>query len=181
MSGFRKTNYEGASDDAGKILTYSVAAAHTTILAPGDVVKLTGIADANGVAQVDAAAAGNAFEGIIISVDFDINEENLSDTGLPALTAGTVKVDTDPNSVYEVSVSNGPILLVDVGLNSDIVATAATRSGNITRSNMTLNSTGKATGTAQFRIIAIVDGNVTTSQTIIVRPVESQKQIAVGA
>jgi len=181
MGGFRKVNFEGAGDDAGKILTYNVAATHTTILAPGDVVKLTGIANANGVAGVDAAVVGGIFEGIIISVDFDVAEENLSDTGLPALTAGTVKVDTDPNSTYQVSVSNGPFGLGDVGLNADILPTAATRTGGITRSNMTLNAAVKITSTAQFRIIGIVDGDVTTSQTIVVRPVESHKQIATGA
>jgi hypothetical protein len=48
-------------------------------------------------------------------------------------------------------------VLADVGLNANLVATAATTSGGLTTSNMTLNATGVATtATLQFRIVRLL-------------------------
>ena len=69
--GFRPVQDISGGSYTGKVQTFSVAAGHTTLLAVGDLVRITGTADANGLA------------------------------GLAISTAGTVKVATDPMILLE--------------------------------------------------------------------------------
>ena len=142
----------------GKLEKFDVDAAHATRLSIGDVVRISGTATAaTGVAQVDAGAATQQVTGVISGIVPNFATENLTDTGLPAATAGSVLVQVDPQAEYEVDVSNGPLLVADVGLNVDLVATAASLSGGLTISNMTVNATGKATtATLPFRVVALL-------------------------
>lgn len=143
----------------GKGRTYRVPSSHASLLAIGDAVLETGTATSDGFPQVDAATAGSIVTGVIVGIVPDYSTESFGDIRLPASTAGTVIVNTDPDAEYEVDVSNGPLVAADVGLNANLVATAATTSGGLTRSNMTLNSTGKATtSTLQFRIVRLLVG-----------------------
>jgi len=138
-------------------LTFDVAASHSTRLAPGDVARITGTANTTTfLAGIDAAAAGQSITGVISNVDPSFATENFTDTGLAASTAGTVKVNVDPFAIYEVDCS-ATLAATDVGLNADIVATAASLSGGISISNMTLDSSTKATtNTLQFRIVGLL-------------------------
>lgn len=141
----------------GKGRTFAVPASHASLLTIGDVVLETGTADADGNPQVDAATAGSIVTGVIVGIKPDFATEQMSDIKIPASTAGTVIVNVDPDAEYEVDVSNGPLVLADVGLNANIVATAATTSGGLTTSNMTINATGvAATATLQFRIVRLL-------------------------
>lgn len=155
--GFKLDRTQSQGDVTGKLFSYGVAAAHATALAPGDVVRITGTANATtGNPEADAATATQSVTGIIAAVDPTFAGESLSDSALAASTAGTIKVNVDPNALYEVDVSNGPLVVANVGLNADIVATAATATGGVTSSNMTLNATGVATTvTLPFRIVAL--------------------------
>lgn len=156
MAGFTALRNQGDTDYQGKLETYNVAAAHATLLAPGDVVVITGTADAKGRAQVDAAAAGAAITGVIASVAPMFDGENLTETGLPALTAGDVLCHIPPTELFTAAVINGPLVVTDVGLNIDIDETAATKTGGLTVSNMTLDAaTVATTATLQFRIIGL--------------------------
>ncbi len=150
-----------SQDPQGKLKKFDVAVGHATILAKGDVFRITGTATAaTGVPQGDAAAAAQSITGVIAGIVPDYSTEALSDTGLPASTLGSVLVNTDPRALYEADVTNGPLLVADVGLNVDIVATAATKSGGMTTSNMTINATGKnTTSTLQFRVIKLLVGS----------------------
>ena len=173
MSGFQRSRIQSGADTTGKIFSYDVAAAHATALAPGDAVDLTGTATAGtGTPQADAAATTGQFLGIINSVDITYAGENLSDTGLAASTAGTIKVDVDPNTLYEADVANGPLLVADVGLNVNMVVTAATKTGGITTSNMTVNATGKATTvTLPWRVVALLEDDAgALGERVLVRP-----------
>ena len=146
-----------SSNYDGKGRTYAVPSSHASLIAIGDVVTETGTAAANGDAQVDVATASTIVTGVIVGIKPDYSTEALSDIKIAASTAGTVIVNCDPNAEYEVDVSNGPLVLADVGLNANLVATAATTSGGLTTSNMTLNATGVATtATLQFRIVRLL-------------------------
>ena len=159
MSGFQVSRDQGGSDTNGKLFAYGVDAAHATILAPGDAVSLTGVQD-DGLGEVDAASATGQFLGVINSVDIQYAGENLSDTGLPATTAGKVKVSVAPDLLYEVDVSNGPLVVANQGLNANMVVTAATKSGGLTVSNMTLNATGVATTvTLPWTIVRLLESD----------------------
>lgn len=149
-----------SDDPTGKVETYGVAAGHATRLAIGDVVTVTSTSAADGTPQVDAVAAGADVTGVIVAIDPNFATESFTDMGLPASTAGTVKVNTDPRALYEVDVENGPLAIADTNLNANLVANAATQSGGLTISNMTLNATGKATtATLQFRIKRLLVGS----------------------
>ena len=139
--------------------TFAVPASHASLISVGDAVLETGTADALGNAQVDVATAGSLLTGIVVGIRPDFANEAFSDSKILASTAGIVFVNVDPRAEFEVDVVNGPLLLADVGLNANLVATAATTTGGLTTSNMTLNATGKATtATLQFRILSLLAG-----------------------
>ena len=143
----------------GKLRRFFVDAAHATRLGIGDAVRITGTATTTGFDAVDAAAAGQQITGIISGIVPNFLTENLTDTGLAASTLGQVLVQMDPHAEYAVDVSNGPLVAADVGLNVDLVATAATFTTGYTTSNMTVNATGKATtATLPFRVIRLLTG-----------------------
>ena len=148
-------------DQTGKLRTFGVPASHASLMAIGDVVRITGTANSTtGEAQVDVATATQSVTGVISGISPNFSTENLSDVSLAASTAGSVQVIVDPRAEYEVDVSNGPLAAADVDLNVDLVATAATTSGGLTVSNMTVNATGKATtDTLPFRVIRLVVGS----------------------
>lgn len=149
------------SEPDGKIKIFDVASSHSTLLAPGDVVTATGTATATtSVPQIDATTAGTAVTGVIVGIVPSYSTETLNSAGLTASTAGSVYVCTDPMALYEADVSNGPLGVADVGLNVNVVATAATLSGSVAISNMTVNATGKATtNTLQFRVEKLLVGS----------------------
>lgn len=159
MPGFFYRGDVGYGPD-GKLQRFDVAAAHATRLAIGDCVTLTGTATAaTGVAQVDASTATQAITGVISGIVPNFLTENLTDTGLAASTLGSVLVQIAPRGEYEVDVSNGPLVVADVGLNIDLLATAATNTAGYTQSNMTVNASTKATTvTLPFRILSLMTG-----------------------
>ena len=156
MAGFGLDLSQGSYDHNGKLESYDVDAAHATLLAPGDVVVLTGTSNAEGVAGVDAGSAGAAITGVVAAFEPIFAGEQLSETGLPASTGGTALCHIDPNLNFIVDVSNGTLSATDVGLNADAAFTAATKSGGLTISNMTLDAgTALGTSTLQFRIVGL--------------------------
>lgn len=142
----------------GKLERYDVDSAHATRLSIGDCVVLTGTSTAvTGVGQVDAAVAAGPVTGVISGIVPNFATENLTDTGLAAGTSGSVLVRQGPRDEFLVDVANGPLVAADVGLNVPLVATAASLSGGLTVSNMTVNATGKATtSTLPFRVVKLM-------------------------
>lgn len=157
--GFKFIGSQQDSPD-GKLRRFDVASSHATRLSIGDAVVITGDSTSTtGVALVDAAVAAGPITGIISGVVPNFATENLTDTGLAASTAGSVLVRENPRDEFLVDVANGPLVAADVGLNVPLVATAASLSGGLTISNMTVNATGKATtSTLPFRVVALAVG-----------------------
>lgn len=150
---FTLVNAGGMSENTGKVRTVAVAAAHATIIAPGDIVRFTGTSRADGVAEVDVVTAtGQQVAGVVAAVDYQVAGENLTYTGLAASTAGTLQIHTSPDILYTVP-ATATLAAADVGLNADADFVAATRSGVLDISNVRLNSASKnTTATLQFRI-----------------------------
>jgi hypothetical protein len=157
--GFRPVQDLSGGAYCGKVQTYAVDATHSTLLSVGDLVTETGNLDAaTGLSEVDASSAGtgNLITGVIVGIDTNIS--NLEQRGLPASTAGTVKVAVDPNMILEAETSGGTLALTDVGGNLPAVVTAATATGGLVNSNMTVNATGNAASTTeQIRIVGVKD------------------------
>lgn len=175
--GFRPIQDISGNSYTGKVQTFAVAAGHSTLLAVGDLVRITGTARASdGMAEVDASAAAQLITGPIVGIDFNMSD--LEQKGLAALTAGTVKVATDPMILMEAEAST-TVALTDVGGNAEIVATAATASGGLVNSNMTVNTSSVGSATAQIRIEGLKDGDTSSGATMIVRINESTTR-AVG-
>ena len=154
-----KLSGSGINEPRGRVNSYGVAAGHAGKLAIGDFVALTGTANApTGVAEVDIGVAGSPLLGQIAGFVPDFSTENFTDAGgLAASTAGTALVLDDPRAEYIADVSNGPLLVADVGLNVNLLATVATQSGGLTISNMNVNATGKAvTNTLNFQVLALL-------------------------
>lgn len=172
-----------SDDPHGKIRSFDVASSHSTRLGLGDVVRITGTANSTTyLPGIDAAAAGQSITGVLVGVDPNYSTESFLDTGLAASTAGTVKVNTDPFAMYVVDTS-ATLAVADIGLNADIVATAATQSGGLTISNMTLDSSTKATTvTLQFRILGILpdDAGVVGNRALVMVNNSTHKAGAVG-
>ena len=160
MSGGFKYTGSLSDNSCGKLRTYAVPSSHASLIASGDVVRVTGTAAADGLPQVDVATATQSVTGVVSGISPNFATENFTDVSLAASTAGSLQVIVDPHAEYEADVSNGPLLVADVGLNVDLVATAATASGGLTASNMTVNATGKATtATLPFRVTALLVGS----------------------
>lgn len=154
MAGFQALKSQGLGNSSGVVTTYDVLSTHSTRLAIGDVVDLTGTGTSTGQAGCDVAGTTGQILGIIMG--FEVDPDNLTSTGLAASTGGKARVNVDPNMKYRVDVSNGPLAAVDLGLNLNQVVTAATESGGLTISNMSVNATGKATTvTFPWRLVAL--------------------------
>jgi hypothetical protein len=154
--GFQVSRSVGAGENTGKVRRYYVDAAHASIIAPGDVVKLTGSADADGVAAVDRATSGGVIAGVVASVEYRFAGEALGDTALPASTAGYVFVHTDTDLEFEVDCDE-TLAVADVGLNASPDWVVASKTGGITVTNVKLDGSTKATTAAlQFRITGLL-------------------------
>lgn len=152
--GFRPVQDISGNDYVGKVQTYAVSSGHATLLAVGDLVTITGTAEAStGIAYVDAATAGADITGAIVAIVY--NPSNLEQAGMPAGTGGYVNVAIDPNTLFVATATT--VAVTDVGSNSDITATAATLAGGLAVSNMVIaGSYPTAGGSAQIRIEGLV-------------------------
>ena len=169
VNGFRPVGSLTGAPYNGSITRYVVAAADSTILAVGDLVKLagtTGTGDYFGIRGVTRAAASDAIIGPIVG--FDINVQNLD---VPQVRAASTQrgvwVADDPNAYY-VAQEDGdttPIAMADDGLNVNfIVAAASTITG---ASGMQIDSSSvSTTATLPLKLISpllVSDNELTTS------------------
>ena len=139
ISGFKVVKHNNGSPYNGQANLYYVASAADEILA-GDVVKLGGSADANGVPSVDLCGAIDVPVGIVVGVlhsKFDpagklttgsVSLDVPAATQIAAGGAGYVLVADSPDIVMEVEVSNGSFAVTDIGLNASHANGARTAS-----------------------------------------------------
>lgn len=169
--GFKLTNTDSQGDVTGKQKTFAVLVATAQVIVPGDLVRIAGTANAQGVADVAIAPTSTACTGVVMSVDLTLAGEALSRTHHAAADLSTIKVNVDPNALYEVDVANGPLVITEVGLNCPAVVTAATAVGSLFPSVMTANATGAATtSTLPLHIVALKeDSDGTLGNVAIVR------------
>ena len=161
--GFKFVKTQSQGDVTGKNFTYGVAATHATALASGDVIRISGTASTTGVPEADAATAAQSVTGVMAAANPTFAGEALSNASLAAITAGSILANVDPHALYRVDVTNGTLVANNVGLNIDIVATAASTTGGITTSNMSVDAgTEGTTQTLPFRIVAIEEDDAGT-------------------
>lgn len=128
ISGFRPVKHTSGSPYNGQSNMYYVASAADEILV-GDIVKLGGSADANGIPSADLCGASDVPVGVVVGVvNPKLDPAGKMSTGsitldLPAVTqiaaggAGYILVCDSPDIVCEAEASNGTPAATDVGLN----------------------------------------------------------------
>lgn len=165
INGFRVITSQGAAAQGG-VNVYYVASAADEILA-GDVVKLGGTADANGIPTADLCGATDVPIGIVVGVlNSKYDPVGKMTTGsmvldLPAVNqiaasgAGYILVADDPHVLLEVEAANGTPVVTDIGLNAS--------HANGTRTSATVTSpayldfgTEATTSTLNFQILGLV-------------------------
>ena len=164
MAGFELSKSQSAGDYTGRVTKYVTDGAAKRI-AIGDVVVITGTADANGVPQVKELSGTNpwltAVTGVVVGIEPDFSDENFSTVGVARSTTRYVYVCDDPNALYEVE-SDATLAVTDVGSNVDIISTEATASGNLIISNYKIDgSSGVTTAATPVRIVSLLAGATT--------------------
>lgn len=181
INGFRVVKTQSASG-TGATNIYYVASAADEILA-GDVVKLGGTTDGNGIPTADLCGATDVPIGIVVGVlhsKFDpvgkMTTGSIS-LDLPAVTqiaasgAGYILVNDDPHILMEAEASNGTPVVTDIGLNVS--------HANGTRTSATVTSpayldfaTEATTSTLNFQLMGLVqrvDNEMGASAKLLVR------------
>ena len=153
--GFRPIGHTNGSPWNGKVTKYAILAADGTATFVGDLVKLSGTADADGVASVAQAAATNVPVGPIVWME--PNPDNLSQAHRPASTLRYVYVADSPDLVMECQEDavGGALAITNVGQNADIVVAAGSTTTG--QSGMELDSsTANTTSTLVLRILGFM-------------------------
>lgn len=185
-TGLRPVRYKSGAPYNGAANVYNVPASDSTALYIGDPVIIAGSADVNGVSTVTLADAGDRITGVVVG--FSHVPAATTDTGLTrgyraADENDYVLVADDPDLLFEVQEDGvgGALAAADVGLNADLVAAAG--STYTKRSGYELDSSTKATTSAQVRIHGFqprVDNEIDTNAKVLVSIVESTQTPAAG-
>ena len=163
INGFRPVKHLNGSPYNGQANIYYVASAGDEILV-GDVVKLAGSADANGIPSVDISAAGDVSVGVVVGIMHSkFDPVGKLSTGavsldLPAANqiavsgAGYVLVADSPDVVFEVQTSNGTPAVENIGLNASHAN--GSRSASTVTSPATIDmGTEATTSTLNFKLL----------------------------
>lgn len=158
INGLRPIKYLNGAKYNGQANLYFLPSGNGTATFVGDPVKADATADtvaagglALGIQSVIQAAAGDAIIGVIVG--FAIDPTNLNTPQYRAASVGKyVYVADDPNLLFEVTTSNGTLVVADVGVNASIaVGSGSTTTG---ASAVTLDvGTKNTTATLSLKIM----------------------------
>lgn len=158
--GLMPVRYKSGAPYNGAANVYSVASGEANNLFVGDPVILSGTGDADGVPGVGLAAAGARITGVIVGFAPNPAGTAGSTSALnrgyrTASTADYVLVADDPNLLFEATEDavGGALAVTDIGNNLDLVA--GTGSTYTKQSGYMLDSSTKATTTAQVRLVGL--------------------------
>lgn len=155
--GLKPVRHKDGTPYNGACNRYSVASGETNNMFIGDPVIISGTGDADGVPGVALAAAGDRISGVIVGFGVSQSATAGSTTAInrgyrTASTADYVLVADDPTLLFaiEEDAVGGALATTDIGNNADLVAAAGSTATK--RSGYMLDSSTKATTSAQVRI-----------------------------
>lgn len=170
INGFRVVKHTNGSPYNGQANIYYVSSAADEILV-GDIVKLGGSADTNGIPTVDLCGATDVPVGVVVGlINAKLDPNGKLSTGsisldLPAAAqiavsgAGYVLVADSPDVIMEVEANTGGTALAaaDVGLN--VKHANGSRSATTATSPATIDTavTPATTSTYNFRLLGFVN------------------------
>jgi hypothetical protein len=139
----------------GQLTRMAILAADTTATFVGDIVKISGTADADGVASIAQAAAGDTPIGIVVG--FDPDGTNLELKHRQASTLRYAWVNTDPNVLFEIQEDSdaGALAITNVGQNADVVVGAGSTVSGLSAMELD-SSTAATTSTLVLHIESLV-------------------------
>lgn len=165
INGFRVVKNLGFENNSQTNIYYVASAADEILV--GDIVKLGGSADTNGIPSADLAGASDVPCGVIVGImhsKFDpVGKMNSGSTALdlPAVAqiavsgAGYILVNDSPNVILEGETSNGTPAAVDVGQNVSHANAARTASTNTSPATIDMG-TKNTTSTLNFQLLGFV-------------------------
>lgn len=166
ISGFRPVKHGNGSPYNGQSNIYYVTSATDEILV-GDIVKLGGTSDTNGIASVDTCGASAVPVGVVVAIiNPKLDPAGKMSTGsitldLPAASQiaagadGYVLVADAPDIIMEAEAANGTPVVTDIGLN--ISHANGARTSATTTSPAYLDfGTEATTSTLNFRLFGFV-------------------------
>lgn len=163
--GLTPVKYLNGSDWDGRGNTYSVAAANASILSVGDLVALTGTADATGkYPQIARATPGAGACGVLVGIGLFpngpfVNPNDLSSVQKPAAASPVyyALVCDSPDVIYEVQENGGggDLAIADVGLNINVIF-ANPAAGVVVSALQLNNATKAATATLDCKLLRVV-------------------------
>jgi len=152
INGFRPVKHTSGAPYNGQFNTYVLLAADGTATFVGDLVKLSGTADATGAyASVNQAAASGTTGVLGVVVGFEVDPTTInSPMYRTASTLRKVYVADAPDLIFEVEADGGgaELAITDVGRDADILVGAGSTTTGM--SGMQLDSSTAATGTTTF-------------------------------
>lgn len=155
INGFRPVKHTDGSPYSGQQNRYFVTTGYGTSIFVGDLVVLSGSADADGVPGIQQAAANGVCVGVVVG--FEPNPDNLTQNHRPANTNRYAYVADAPDIVMEAQEDavGGAMSIADVGLNVNfIVGTGSVTTG---QSAMQVDTNTKdTTNTLPLRILGFV-------------------------
>lgn len=122
VNGFKPVKYMNGAPYNGQCTMYYVPASDGTAIFVGDLVKLAGTVDGNGIRAVAQAAATQACVGVVVGI-----VPSMTNLDTPqyraASTEGYVLVADDPAIVFEAQEDGDtdPLEMADAGLNVNVV------------------------------------------------------------
>ena len=155
-TGFKPIRHLNGSPYNGQTGKYAFASGDSVACFPGDMVKLTGTADANGIPVIAKAAAGDALLGSLEHVE--PNPDDVTKVHRIASRVCFGYVADSPDIIFEAQEDSvgGAIAVASVGLATDIVAGSGSSVTGV--SNSEIDSSDVATDTGgQVRILRIVE------------------------
>lgn len=192
INGFRVVKHANGSAYNGQANLYYVSSATDEILV-GDVVKLAGSADTNGIASVDIAGINDMPVGVVTAVvnpKIDVSGKMTNggitldlpqSAQIAATTAGYVLVADSPDVIMEVEAGTGGTALaaVDVGLNVKMAVGART-SATVTSPAVIDTAVAPAvTATFMFQLLGFaqkINNEIGASAKVLVRFNQHQYQ-----
>lgn len=187
--GLMPVRYKSGAPYNGAANVYSVASGETNNIFIGDPVIISGTGDANGVPGVARAAAGDRITGVVVGFAPNPAATAGSSSALTngyrtASVADYLLVADDPNLLFEATedADAGALATTDIGNNADLIAAAG--STVTKRSGYSIDSSTKATTSAQVRIVGLsqrVDNAIGSAATVwLVSIVEATETPAAG-
>ena len=154
INGLRPVKHLNGAAWNGATEAFSFLTSDATAAYVGDLAKVGGSADANGLAQaIRSTANADAHIGVIVGFVPDYSNLNSPSGYRAASTARTAFVIVDPSVVYEIQ-ADAATTVADVGLNVGVTFTAGSATTGL--SGLVANMASKATtATLPLKIIGV--------------------------